>query len=126
MADDDHDQAPSDYVFLCPTTWPLEEPNAEDRALRRTHRCNRSELHPPPHRCRCGSALHDDGLGALSRLLIALGALVHTMDFPYPEPDGYADIDVVVPFTLRQARECYPALHRLLLHRDPPTIADLS
>jgi hypothetical protein len=62
---------------------------------------------------------------ALSRLLVALGQVVHTLDLPYPEPDGFADIDVVVPFTLRQARECYPALHRMLLHRDPPTTAEL-
>jgi hypothetical protein len=126
MADDEltHDQAPSEHVELCSTTWPLEDPNLEDRALRRVHRCNRPELHPPPHRCRCGHT-HDDGTAALSRLLVALGHVVRTLDLPYPEPDGYADIDVVVPFTLRQARACYPALHRLLLHRNPPTDAEL-
>jgi hypothetical protein len=33
---------------------------------------------------------------------------------------------VVVPFTLADARACYPALHRVLLGRSPPTDADLS
>ncbi len=64
---------------------------------------------------------------ALSRLLVALGQVVHALDLhgAYPEPEGYGAIDVVVPFTLDQARACYLALHRTLLHRDPPTDAEL-
>lgn len=59
---------------------------------------------------------------ALTRLLVALGEVVRTMDLPYPEAEGYTDIQVVVPFTLGQARACYPALHRMLLGRVPPSL----
>ena len=62
---------------------------------------------------------------ALSRLLVALGETVRALDLHGPEPEGYGAIAVVVPFTLDQARACYLALHRTLLHRDPPTDAEL-
>jgi hypothetical protein len=38
----------------CPTTWPLDDPNPEDRALARTHYCTHPPNHPGPHRCACG------------------------------------------------------------------------
>lgn len=68
----------------------------------------------------------DADIKALSRLLVALGEVVYALEVPYPEPDGYERIQVVVPFTLAEARACYPALHRALLGRSPPTDAELS
>lgn len=38
----------------CRYTWPLLDPNPEDVALGRTHRCRHLAIHDPPHRCACG------------------------------------------------------------------------
>lgn len=41
-------------VEVCGFSWPLLDPNEEDRAAGRTHECARGVEHPGGHRCRCG------------------------------------------------------------------------
>jgi hypothetical protein len=44
----------------CGFTWPLADPNEEDRANLTTHKCSRNPGHQEEHRCVCG-ARPDDG-----------------------------------------------------------------
>lgn len=45
----------------CSTTWPLLDPNAEDRAAGRTHHCTRTADHLDAHRCACGDTIPNVG-----------------------------------------------------------------
>lgn len=44
-------------MALCDVTWPLLDPNEEDRRFGRTHHCVRDLFHLGDHRCLCGETL---------------------------------------------------------------------
>jgi hypothetical protein len=64
--------------MTCPHTWPLDDPNPEDQALGRAHRCGHPEGHTVPHRCACGA--HPDPFA------VALAAAIDPEDPPCPAP----------------------------------------
>lgn len=39
----------------CGALWPIDEPNAEDRAFDAAHYCGRAAGHAGHHECRCGN-----------------------------------------------------------------------
>lgn len=50
----------------CLATWPLEDPNAEDRATGARHHCGAPIGHQGPHRCVCGAFPPDPFNAALA------------------------------------------------------------
>lgn len=40
--------------MMCGFSWPLLDPNDEDRANLTTHTCRLDDAHALPHRCHCG------------------------------------------------------------------------